>query len=189
MRSLLARWSVTDTPSLPDQSESCARSEPTPPPAIRPDSAFGAAAARVASEPEQLTLMFFGFQGCPDKLNSEQTFNAWTAEFKRLIREYGFLDLQGAMRWAFEVDGFWPPHLMRTKRQIEYFEEKLSSLIMAQYLGWKTGRDNAATKKGSSTYGKSNFKSTRERQPYDYQAAADEAKRLAREFREREVRA
>lgn len=152
---------------------------PTPPPSLPPSSVFGSVAARVVSEAEQLSLLFFGFQGCPAELDNKATFDCWVNGFSRLIQLHGFADLVGAMRWAFEVDTFWPKHLIRSEGQLAYFEEKLASRIKTQYLGWKTAQDNAAKqqKKGNLN-GKPSTHHPTGKQPFDHRAEADAAKRL-----------
>jgi hypothetical protein len=88
------------------------------------------------------------------------------------------------MRWAFEIDTFWPRQLIRPADPLGYFERKLAEQIMSRYLGWKTSKVNESktrTKKEGNNHDKQQPRSGAQRatgkQPVDNAAAAEEAKR------------
>jgi hypothetical protein len=139
------------------------------------------------SLPEQLATQFFGYQGRPAKFDNPVSFNLWVSAFTRLIDQHGYDPLLGAMNWAFNVDSFWPPHLIRADDPLGYFEQKLAEQILPRFFGWKAGEANKS--KASINKKEGNYDRQQPRpgvkpsgkQPVDNTAAAAEAKRRLRE--------
>jgi hypothetical protein len=99
----------------------------------------------------RLASQFFNYQGKPQKSNTTQTLEQWTTAFEQLIALYGLDDLEGALQWGFEIDGFWPTKLIRSNEPLQYFQEKLADQIMQRYQGWKTAQNNKAKKSTKTT--------------------------------------
>ena len=134
------------------------------------------------SAPEQLATLFFWYQGRPARLNTPDTLALWVSTFTRLVQTYGYDDLQGAMHWAFELDTFWPGHLIRPHQPLAYFEEKLAEQIMPRYLGWKASEANKSKTHTNKKVGNHEQHSRPSaprtgKQTVDNSAAAEEAKR------------
>jgi hypothetical protein len=139
------------------------------------------------SMPEQLATQFFGYQGRPAKFNNPTTLTEWVSAFTRLIDLHGYDPLLGAMNWAFNVDSFWPQHLIRAEDPLGYFASKLPEQILPRFFGWKTGeanKANAITNKKEGNYDRQQSRPGTKpsgKQPVDNRAAAAEAKRRLRE--------
>ena len=157
-------------------------------PPVQPESTFATSASPTPQMPaaEQLATLFFSYQGRPARFNNPASYNLWVSAFTLLIAQYGYDTLSGAMDWVFNVDAFWPQHLIRPDNPIGYFEQKLADQILPRYLGWKKAQENLSTKKQQQQNRKEGINdnaNTRPgtqragRQPVDNRAAAEEAKR------------
>jgi hypothetical protein len=104
--------------------------------------AFPADVNATMSAALRLAMQFFNYQGKPRKLDTARTLHHWTTAFEQLIALYGLDDLEGALKWGFEIDAFWPPKLIRSNEPLEYFRQKLADQIMPRYRGWKTADTN-----------------------------------------------
>jgi hypothetical protein len=150
---------------------------------VQPEPAFSATPREQISAAEQLATQFFNYQGRPAKLNTPATLKLWVSTFDRLIQQYKNDVLAGAMRWAFELDTFWPSKLIRTKDPLGYFEKMLTDQIMSRYLGWRTSEANKVKtqtrKEGNHDKQQSRPGAPRStgKQPVDNSSAAEEAKR------------
>jgi hypothetical protein len=150
---------------------------------VQSESAFSATPMPHTSAAEQLATQFFLYQGKPVKLNTPATLKLWVSTLNRLIQQYGYDDLHGAMRWSFELDAFWPSKLIRAKDPLGYFERMLSEQIMSRYLGWKTSEANKSktqTKKEGNYDNQQSHPGTLRstgKQTLDNAGAAAEAKR------------
>ena len=96
------------------------------------------------SSAEQLATRFFSYQGRPAKFNTLASLELWVSILDRLIKQYGYDDLTGAMRWSFEIDPFWPKQRHPLRRSPRILRAKLSEQIMSRYLGWRTSEANKA---------------------------------------------
>jgi len=161
---------------LPDQ-------DAYPRPPVKHESAFSAAPTPQMSSAEQLATRFFLYQGSPRKFDTSAILELWVSTFDRLIQQYGYNDVHGAMRWSFEIDPFWPSKLIRSDDPLGYFERKLSEQIMSRYLGWKASEANKSktqTNIKDSNNGKHQSRPSAPRagkQAVDNSSAAEEAKR------------
>jgi hypothetical protein len=119
-------------------------SKASPNPQLRRPPFFAAGPTPEMTPAEQLATIFFGYQGRPAKFDNAATLSSWTTTFNRLVKQYGIEKLGGAMDWSFEVDTFWPKHLIRAHEPLKYFEEKLEEGILSHYVAWQTSERNMA---------------------------------------------
>jgi hypothetical protein len=99
----------------------------------------------------RLAIQFFEYQGRPAKLNTLEVLGQWTALFEQMIPVHGLADLEGALQWAFEIDGFWPTKLVRSKEPLTYFMQKLDEQIMPRFRAWRTAQKKRANKSTTTT--------------------------------------
>jgi biotin operon repressor len=97
---------------------------------------------------QSLAEAFWGYQGKPVKW--EQSLQSWAANFDKILTQYSQPELAACLNWAFELDSFWPKHLVRSdKDPLVFFASKVDDL-MARHRGYLKALKNHSTSQKSS---------------------------------------
>ena len=129
----------------------------------------------------QLAIQFFNHLGRPSKISEQKHLNTAELRFEKMLQIHSHETLREVLQWAFEGgDGFWVPALLKSKKPLSYFQEKLPTLLDQHQRDLKIEQSKQKQKEKGSTYvtASSNGSSSKDRTTNNAAAVAEAARIL-----------